>query len=421
MRIPISPILAVALAMMALVSTKTGRDAAFLTESRLEDLPLGYLLIAVVSIPASMLHIDAMRRWGTRGARVRLLVFIAGIFAAFVPFLDKGNRATNAIFFVVVPVAFAAVFASVWLLAADLLEKSAPAARQRTYAWMGVASMLGGIAGGLFAKAVTASLPARFLVLNGAVFLLIVAVIVIRAHRRYPVERNRVIHNGIRVQGGELSLITKGFTLVRNPYVLGLIGVGSAISVCGLLVEFQFYAYSKLSGHTSPDFFANFYTLLNVAGLAVQLFAGSWLLSRFGAGAALMVLPVGLLGGATMVALNASLLSRSTLRLIEGSLKSSTHRFVWEQTYLPLGSQHRDMAKALVEGLFARLAEGVAAVAIFVWLATIAGPMDEISLSWITVAIIVCLAVWIYLIMYLLGKGCGQSRETVERFRLPDA
>jgi len=31
-----------------------------------------------------------------------------------------------------------------------------------------------------------------------------------------------------------------------------------------------------------------------------------------------------------------------------------------------------------------------------------------------------CLIFWIYLIFYLLGKGCGQSRETVEMFRLPE-
>jgi len=96
--------------MMALVSVKTGRDAAFLTTSELEDLPFGYLLIALASIPGSMLHVNAMRRWGTRGARVRLLVLITAMFAFFVAFVDTHSPTT--------------------------------------YSWMGLASMLGGISGG---------------------------------------------------------------------------------------------------------------------------------------------------------------------------------------------------------------------------------------------------------------------------------
>ncbi|RPI27865.1 MAG: hypothetical protein EHM61_07055 [Acidobacteria bacterium] len=78
------------------------------------------------------------------------------------------------------------------------------------------------------------------------------------------------------------------------------------------------------------------------------------------------------------------------------------------------------MVKALVEGLFSRAAEGVAAAAIFVWLATTPRPIEESRLFWITGAITLGLIVWIYLIFYLLGKGCGQSRESVEMLRLPE-
>jgi len=418
MKTRLFPILAVALAMMALVSVKTGRDATFLSTSQLEDLPFGYLLIALTSIPASMLHLNAMRRWGTRGARVRLLVFVSGVFACFVPFVDTHSRTTNAILFVIVPLSFAAVFASVWLLAADLLEHANTRIRQQTYGWMGLASMLGGIAGGLLAKLLSSSLPARFLVLNGVFLLSIVTVLVVRAHASTPV--SGAAERAARSHGVHISLMAQGFSLVRNRYVLGLIGLGSLIAVCGLLIEFQFYALTKMSGHTGTLFFANFYTLLNLIGLTIQLLAGSWLQFRYGTGVALLVLPLGLLGGAALLALNMSLLTGAALRLLEGGLKSSTHRFAWEQTYLPLRAEHRDMAKALVEGLFARAAEGLTAVAIFAWLASETAPIEEASLFWVTGAITVGLIIWIYLIFYLLGKGCGQTREMVEMFHLPE-
>jgi ATP:ADP antiporter, AAA family len=174
-----------------------------------------------------------------------------------------------------------------------------------------------------------------------------------------------------------------------------------------------------MTGRTSTSFFADFYLVLNLAGLALQVLAGSWIQSRFGAGAALMILPLGLLGGTALVVLNASLVTRSALRVIESGLKSSTHRFAWEQTYLPIGAEHRDATKALVDELFSRVAEGLGAAALFVWLSGLSSRANP-NLLGISGAITVCLVLWIYLIFYLRGRGCGQSPESEEEIRLPD-
>lgn len=411
------PVLAVTVSMVALVTIKTGRDAVFLSASRLEDLPLGYLLITLASVPAAMFHLKAMRWWGTRRTRVLLITLLSLTFAGLVPFVTTRDQSTATILFVIVPVAFAAIFASVWLLAADLLEDSTSEVRRRAYTWMGLGSMIGGLAGGLNAKLLSYFVSPRFFVLTGALLLAVVAWIITRAHRTYPTE------SGPSWQGNSAGpdVLAHSWVLVRNPYILGLIGLSSMVALGGLLVEFQFYAFTMLTGRTNTGFFANFYTLLNVAGLGLQVFAGSWIQSRFGTGIALLILPVGLLGGSVVVFLHATLVTRAGLRILESGLKSSTHRFAWEQTYLPIKGEHRDVVKALVDGLFARMAEGVGAGALLIWFSLgSSGPEGSLNLSLFSWAIAFCVLFWIYLVFYLLGRGCGRSRKFDEMFRLPD-
>jgi AAA family ATP:ADP antiporter len=349
------------------------------------------------------------------------MIVVSLLFGALVPFVSVENQAAAAVLFVFVPVGFAAVFASVWLLAADLLQESGTETRRRAYTWMGIAAMLGGFAGGLHAKFLGSLVSARFLVLAGALLLLVVAWLVTKAHRTYPVERRPVIQpvDPAQIQDLYPGLLSHSLVLIRNPYVLGLIGLSSMVAICGLLIEFQFYAFTMITGRTSTNFFANFYVWLNLVGLLLQVLAGSWIQSRFGTGVALMILPLGLLGGTALVVLNASLLTRSALRVIESGLKSSTHRSAWEQTYLPIGAEHRDVTRALIDGLSTRVAEGFGAGALFVWLSLLSNP-THLNLLGIAGAITICLVFWIYFVFYLLGRGCGQTPESEDRLRLPD-
>ncbi len=60
------PILAVGISMVGFISIKTGRDAVFFSQGGLRQLPLVYILMAVVSVPAAIAHLEAIKRWGAR-------------------------------------------------------------------------------------------------------------------------------------------------------------------------------------------------------------------------------------------------------------------------------------------------------------------------------------------------------------------
>jgi hypothetical protein len=121
---------------------------------------------------------------------------------------------------------------------------------------------------------------------------------------------------------------------------------------------------------------------------------------------------------------NASLLYRSGLRLAKGSLNSSIHRVSWEQAFLPLASRQRGTAKLLVDGLASRIAEGVAALLLYVWLARAPGEGGLAALSASSLAYVQLAAdlVWLGLTMVMLSRRddpVGQNQHDPEPLDLP--
>jgi len=102
------------------------------------------------------------------------------------------------------------------------------------------------------------------------------------------------------------------------------------------------------------------------------------------------------------VSLVAPLQTGSLLKTTESGLKSSIHRSSWEQIYLPLDRHSRDVVKLLVDGMFARLAEGSGAVALYVWGIRGDPQAHGPDLVWISVAIVGVLMIWLLLTRDLL-------------------
>lgn len=424
------PILAVSISMVGFISIKTGRDAVFFSQGGLRQLPLVYILMAIVSVPGAMIHLEAIKRWGTRKVRTGVFVLTALMFLCFVPFVDLQYKTPMLGMFVLVPAAFAAIFAAAWLLAGDLLEGADESVVRWAYSRIGAGSMLGGIAGGLFAGGLSMILAPRFLVAAGAVMLLAACGIISRAHRKHPVRdrsptSTKSADNELdrKAEGSGLvpGQIPATLGLMKEPYIHGLIGISTLGALAALFIDFQFYAIATLSGHVDAQFFASFYTILNLASLALQLAAAPWIQSRYGVGGALMVLPIALLGGAGMVMLSTTVLSRAILKVTEGGLKASIHRSIWEQVFLPIGGVSREMAKVMVDGLFARMSEGIAAAALYIWLSRIPTLDANLNLSWISWVIVAVVFLWIMLTRYLAKRGCSQIDDVDYMVRIPDS
>jgi AAA family ATP:ADP antiporter len=396
----------------AFTLVRTGRDAAYVSGKGVLALPLTYVAVAALSLPQAMLLIRLIDRWGIRRTRVAVLGVLAVTMASYAHLLTPGSSALMSAFFVAVPLLFAVAFSTTWLIGTEFFERAPESARAHAFSWLGGASILGGVAGSLAARSSATRLAPSALVGLGAALVLCSTVVVGMAHRRHPATRLPE-EQPVRVLPQRMF---QGATL-RLPRVWLLILAAGAASATGVLLEFQFYV-SAAGGSVADtaSYFATTYLVLNTLALSLQLLVSPRLQARLGVGASLLPLPLTIAGGAAMLLLMPSPGGRAALRVAEGGLKSGMHRTSWEQTFLALEHRDRPAAKALVEALGARMAEGLAGGLLLLWLKLLGDPkmldlawVIEVSAVWATVALLLLGLVWVALTI-VLARSLGRDR-----------
>ncbi len=412
------------LATAAFIIAKTGRDALFFEGRGLFQLPLVYMTIAMGALPLALIFVKAMKTWGARPARVGVLVFAAAVLGFATPFLTSGDSLLLLNIFIFIPAIFGILFASLWLLATDILEKTPKSEAARSYSKIGASSLAGGMTGGLMAKGLAPFLHPKWLILLGAIVLLAVVGLVHFIHRRLPSNITTTKKTKQEEPPGWLEPFS-------NNYVRTLLLISMSGALAGLLIDFQFYAAATgaaMGMMGNANFFANFYIMLNLGSLLLQLFATPMIQDKIGLRGGLMILPVALIGGATFVTTAATALSRSVLRVTEGGLRSSIHRSIWEQAFIPVDSSDRSFVKIAVDGMGARIAEGIGATAIFFWLSQVApggitvGPLDTRWMAWVTLATVI---VWLIITQKLRSRAESVAtqplaEDAIECERFPD-
>jgi MFS family permease len=315
--------LTLGLATAAFIIAKTGRDALFFQGGGgLLQLPLVYINIGAASLPLALIFVKAMKTWGARPARVGVLLLAGVIMAATAPFLEPGDNTLLLAVFIFIPAIFGLLFASLWLLAADIFEKTEKHEAARAFSRIGAGTLAGGMMGGLISKGLAPYLDPKWLIFMGAVVILGVVSLVMHIHSRFPT------NIGAKKNGDKKA----GFlTPLTNKYSLTLLFISMTGALAGLLIDFQFYAAAasaNMGSKGNAGFFANFYILLNFMSLLLQLFATPKIQDKVGLRGGLMVLPLALIGAASFVTAAATALSRSVLRVTEGGLlRRCTDRF----------------------------------------------------------------------------------------------
>lgn len=418
------PALSLGLTTLAFIIAKTGRDALFFQGSGgLLQLPLVYINIGAAALPLALIFVKAMKVWGARPARVGVMLLAAAVMAAVAPFLEPGDSMLLFAIFMFIPAIFGLLFASQWLLATDIFENTEKRESARAFSRIGAGTLAGGMMGGLIAKGLAPYVNPKWLIFLGAVVILGVVSLIICIHSRFPT----------KIAGKKDGDTKAGFlTPLTNKYSLTLLFISMTGALAGLLIDFQFYAAAAAANMGSTgntNFFANFYILLNLMSLLLQLFATPKIQDKFGLRGGLMVLPLALIGAASFVTAAATALSRSVLRVTEGGLRSSVHRSIWEQAFIPLESTERSTVKLAVDGIGARIAEIGGAVAILLWLKQTASggglpmPLDTSWMVWFTLATV---AIWLVITQKLRiqvkkegGKKITPVRD-VDCERFPD-
>ncbi len=413
------PCLGLFLLTAAFIIAKTGRDALFFQGRGIFQLPLAYIMMGTAAVPLAVIFVKIMKTFGARPTRVGVLIFAAAVMGSAAPLLEAGDSLLLFNAFIFIPAIFGILFASLWLLASDIFETTPKRQSARAFSKIGASSLAGGMAGGLAAKSIAPFVQSKWLILISALVVVCVAALVGYMHRRFPNNIAGKKDQGVKDKPGFRAVLA-------NSYSLTLVFIAMSGALVGLLIDFQFYVAASGS---NANFFANFYILLNLGSLLLQLFAAPQIQDKIGIRGGLMILPVALIGGATFVTAAATALSRSVLRVTEGGLRSSIHRSLWEQAFIPLDSDQRSVTKIAADGIAARIAEGIGATAIFLWLREVApggitiAPLDTSWMAWLTLSLV---ALWLVITQRLRDQvktdtDQEQARaEDIDCVRFPD-
>ena len=119
-------------------------------------------------------------------------------------------------------------------------------------------------------------------------------------------------------------------------------------------------------------FYADFFTVVNIVGLLLQLFVVSRVLKYFGVGVAILVLPLIALGGYLIAAFYPVLAMVRWAKTAENATDYSVQNTVRQVLFLPTTREQKYKAKQAIDTFFVRAGDVLSAVVVFAgttWLA----------------------------------------------------
>ncbi len=189
--------------------------------------------------------------------------------------------------------------------------------------------------------------------------------------------------------------VTEGARLVFNSrYLLSIALILGLYEMVSTIMDFQFTSAVShyLDGPAIGAYIASVFTLTNWISFAVQLFLTSFIMTRFGVGAALLFLPMAALASSVGFLVTPILVFGGTLSISDNALNYSINQSSRETLYVPTTRDEKYKAKAFIDMFIQRFAKAVAVVlslAITTFLAGFA------NVRWLSVATVIILVIWI--------------------------
>lgn len=359
---------------------ETARDALFLAKLPASKLPWVYLAIAGVSLVVTAGQNRLAQRLSGRTA-LSVWIGFAGLITLAFWFIGKGSGTAGLYaLYIWSGVLTMLVLVHFWTLLGDLFNVTQA---KRVYAVIGSGSVLGAIVGSAMAGMLVRMMPATELLLASGAGFLFTAIL--------PMALRSIQHDKPQQEQTRSSLLEAASYVARRPYArqVVLLMIISAITVTVSDYIFKATVAELVPADELGAFFASVYLVLNVASLAVQLTALTWIVRRFDIAAALAVLPLLLLGGGAIFVASAGLTAALIIKGADGSLRYSLHRTATELLFVPLSDSARRRIKSFIDIVGQRGGQAFASVLI------LSGAALGLGLRFYAIALVLCATTWI--------------------------
>ncbi len=215
--------------------------------------------------------------------------------------------------------------------------------------------------------------------------------------------------------------------IAQSRYMRLIAGLLALVSIVTQWTQFQFslVVTERFAGDADrlTAFFGEFNFYLGLVALAIQVLATGPALRRFGIGVTLLVLPIALLLGSSLVVLFPLMWAVLLTSGLDQGLRWSVDKASFELLYLPLDTSVRARVKTTIDMIISRLADGVGGI--LLGLATqgfslyvVTLPGAGFGLRGVAAMNIVIVGVWVVVALALRRGYVETIRESIRQHRL---
>ena len=327
---------------------KPARDSLFLIEIGPEQLPLVFILIAVVVAPLTRLHSRIASQTTLQrllmGATVCLAAALVGMWAV----LGGRHPWLFYVLYIGVSIYGALVVSQFWLLANHVFNASQA---RRLFAVLNVGATLGAFAGGEIAHALI-----KYTGLQTVDLLLVTAGVLVGTLG--------FIRAAIRMGGNggapataddapdDSSTWASLQTIRKSPLLTIIVVIIGLEMMTATFVDFEFKTITARAFPTEAEltgFLAMFYGRVSLVALVFQLFVLPRMLMRFGVGSALLLMPLGILAGTLSLFVLPLLWAAVLLRGADQSFEHSADKVGRELLFLPVPMEVKRRIKVFID------------------------------------------------------------------------
>lgn len=328
------------------VAAKATRDAVFLSQFSITELPKIVIASALVSMLGVIAFSGLLSRFGPPRVIPAAFVLSAIVFCASWTAYALHPEVVALTLYLQVALFGAILISGFWSLVNEIFD---PHEARRTITRIAAAATFGGVLGGLLAGSVTEIWDVRTMLAVLAGLHLACGVIAWTIGRVCPVVRQEklAIRSGFQVLSG-------------SPYLIAMATLVISIAILGALVDYAFKAEAAaLFGdeRSLARFFGRFYAIIGVVTFVLQSSLGPYVMQRFGLRASIALLPAIVIatGAAHLVLARAG--SAVVLRAAQVACANSFFRASFETLYTPLPPAEKRPTKTIVDVAADRLGD----------------------------------------------------------------
>ncbi|MFM2416924.1 MAG: hypothetical protein RL385_1647 [Pseudomonadota bacterium] len=285
---------------------------------------------------------------------------------------------------------------------AHLNDIVSPEVARRSYAFVVLGGVLGGVFGSTVVKACISVLPTSvWLLLCALCTLAIVGLGAAASRLRIGTARDAADDSSIVPVTAPVRVGFSGAHVVLGSrYLSSIAGIVAIYEVVSTVLDFQFSTTVShyLQGAAIGEQLATVFLVTNVVSLCVQLLGTRFVMERLGVRAALSVLPFAVLVVASGFALMPLLWVGSSLSIADNALNYSVNQSARESLYVPASSREKYQAKAFIDIVVQRAAKAfgvMLSLGMSMWFAGDLGSVRSLSLIVVGLSV-----VWLLIARY---------------------